>query len=280
MPGAGYSTGAGETRLMYEGTGGELFGKMFVGLLLTGLTLGIYMPWFICKMLEYFASKTVAQTPAGPMRFSFRGQGGALFGKAFVGMLLTMITFGIYAPWFVVNMLKWGYENSSAQSASGRTFQLQFTGQGGQLFVKYLINGLLTGITFYIYTPWAICDIRRYMTANTQIVENGQPIGTMSFEGQGGALFGKFLLGGFLTIITFFIYLFWFEVDLKKFYYENTRIQIGGRTYSVSFNGTGGENFGLQIVNMLLAQLTFGIYSFWGITNILKWECEKTVIRG
>ncbi len=283
-PGQQYAAQAGAggdiTRLAYEGTGGELFGKLIVGLILTAITLYIYMPWFMCKMFDYFASKTVANTPAGPVRFHFKGTGGTLFGKFIGGLLLTIITAGIYMPWFIIGLVKWGCENTHAQTADGRIIQLRFKGTGGQFFVKYLVNALLMGITLYIYTPWALCDYRKWFLENTEIVEQGQVIGGFTFEGKGGTLFGKFIVGMLLTIITLGIYYFWFEVNLKKFNYENTKIQLRGRTYAIAFNGTGGQNFVLQIVNSLLAQFTFGIYMFWGITNVIKWDCENTVIRG
>ena len=47
------------TRFEFNGTGGELFKRAFVGALLTGITVGIYMPWYIVSILSYLAENTV-----------------------------------------------------------------------------------------------------------------------------------------------------------------------------------------------------------------------------
>ena len=42
-----------EKRLNFQGTGGALFVKFLVGMLLTGITFGIYGSWFMCNLLKY-----------------------------------------------------------------------------------------------------------------------------------------------------------------------------------------------------------------------------------
>lgn len=280
-PGMGAAPGAGgETRFSFEGTGGELFGKLFVGMLLTGITFGIYGAWFAVGFINYLCEKTTISTPNGPMRARFNGTGGQLFGAMFVGYLLTMITFGIYGSWFICKMTRYFADNTQVQGSDGRVYQLQFSGEGGDLFGKALVNGLLTGITLYIYLPWAMCNMRKWFYQKTLIVEQGQPIGQLDFVGEGGTLFGTFLVGVLLTVLTAGIYGSWFTVAMKKFYDQNTRILIRGRTYSMDFTGQGGDLFVLSLVNGLLTVVTLGIYWFWAQVKMLKWNYENTVIRG
>jgi uncharacterized membrane protein YjgN (DUF898 family) len=210
----------------------------------------------------------------------FKGTGGELFGAWFVGYLLTLITFGIYASWFVCKMTRFFLDNSEVQGADGRVYQLKFTGEGGELFGKAFVNGLLCGITLYIYIPWAICDMRKWFYQKTQIVEAGQPIGQLDFVGEGANLFGKFIVGVLLTVVTLGIYKAWFDVEMQKFYDQNTRILIRGRAYSMDFTGQGGDLFVLRLVNGLLTVVTFGIYSFWARAKMLKWQYENSVVRG
>jgi uncharacterized membrane protein YjgN (DUF898 family) len=285
-PGGGYGPALGmgptgaETRFSFEGTGGELFGKLFVGFLLTGITFGIYGAWFAVGFINYLCEKTTISTPSGPMRVRFNGTGGDLFGTMFVGFLLTMITFGIYGPWFACKLARYFADNTQVQSSAGRVYQLRFTGEGGDLFGKALVNGLLMSITCYIYTPWAMCNMRKWYYQKTQIVEQGQPIGQLDFVGEGGDLFGTFIGGAVLTGITFGIYASWFKVALSKFFDQNTRIMVNGRTYSIDFTGTGGDLFVLNLVNGLLTVITFGIYWFWAKVKMLQWQYSNTVIRG
>src|SRR5690606_25195133 len=48
--------GGGGLRPNFQGTGGELFVTFLVGYLLTVVTIGIYAPWFHCKLLNFMAS--------------------------------------------------------------------------------------------------------------------------------------------------------------------------------------------------------------------------------
>jgi uncharacterized membrane protein YjgN (DUF898 family) len=271
--------GGAETRLGFQGTGGELFGKLIGGFLLTAITFGIYAPWFICGLINYYCEKTTINTPAGPARMTFSGTGGALFGVTFVGMLLTSITFGIYGPWFVCKLARFFSENMSAQTSEGRTLQLRFAGEGGDLFGTWILSSILIGVTFYIYTPWAMCKLRKWFYEHTQIVENGQPVGKLDFVGEGGNLFGTFLAGVILTGLTLGIYGSWFKCNMTRFWNQNTRITLHGRTYAMDFTGQGGDLFVITLIGVLLMYPTLGIYWFWTKVKTLKWENENTVIR-
>jgi uncharacterized membrane protein YjgN (DUF898 family) len=211
---------------------------------------------------------------------SFRGTGGELFGTFIVGYLLTMITFGIYSSWFMCKLARYFADNSQAQTNDGRVTQLRFTGEGGDLFGKLIVNVLLCGVTFYIYMPWAMCNMRKWFYQKTQITENGQQVGHLDFVGEGSTLFGTFIVGVLLTGITFGIYASWFAVDMKKFFDQNTRITLNGRNYTMDFTGKGADLFVLRLVNGILTAITFGIYWFWAKAKMLKWEYENTTIKG
>ncbi|MEZ4438221.1 MAG: DUF898 family protein [Polyangiaceae bacterium] len=273
LPGAGM-------RFQYAGTGGELLGEAFVGLLLTMITFGIYAPWFYCRMLRYFSSKTTGgPTAHGQLRVEFNGDGGSLFGVIFVGALLTMITFGIYGAWFACRLTQYLCDNTAVVGQDGTRYQVQFRGQGGDLFGKMIVGYLLTMITFGIYMPWFLCQMRKWFYDQSTIVANGQQAGRLEFFGEGGELFGTFLLGMFLTIITCGIYKSWFDVTLAQYWARHTRIQLNGQQYAMDFDGDGAELFVLNLVGRLLTMLTLGIYSAWWVTNVVKFDVEHYVYR-
>lgn len=278
-PMGGASPG-GDVRLGYIGTGGELFGELFVGYLLMAITLGIYTPWFICKMSRYLSSKSsMGPTQKGQLQFRFTGEGGSLFGLYLVQMLLTMITFGIYGPWAICKITRWFAENSIAIAPDGTQYRMRFNGEGGDLFGTYIVGAILTAITFYIYTPWFMCKLRKWFYTHMQIEENGQPTGQLDFVGEGGDLFGKWLGGLLLTIITFGIYGAWFKCNMNRFWAQNTRINLRGAMWTADFTGQGGDLFVIRLVGGLLTGITFGIYMFWYMTNLLKFEMEHHVFR-
>ncbi|MCA9653237.1 MAG: DUF898 family protein [Myxococcales bacterium] len=269
--GMGGATGA--VRPNFQGTGGELFVTFLVGYLLTAITAGIYAPWFVCKLTKFVMDNTtVGPTKRGELRLQFEGTGGELFVTFLVGYLLTAITIGIYAPWFVAKLIKFFTNNTTAIAQDGTRFRLQFEGTGGELFVTFLVGYLLTAITFGIYASWFVCKLNKVLLSRTHLLENEQPAGNFDFEGTGGELFVKFIVGYLLTVVTAGIYFAWFQVNLIRFNAENTRIYYQGRAFGGQFHGTGGELFVTVLVGYLLTVLTAGIYGAWFMVKLWKFQ--------
>ncbi len=271
---------SGELRMNFAGTGGELFAKLIVSFLLLIVTLGIYFPWFICSMTNYFASKTtVGPTRRGQIRFAFNGTGGGFFGTFLVNYLLTLVTVGIYAPWAMCNIARWFTEHYEAHTDDGGRQSAKFVGSGGDLFVTFLVGYLLTLVTLGIYTPWFACKLQKFFQTNTHIYENGQPIGKFDFVGEGGSLLGTFIVGYLLTLVTVGIYAPWFQCKLNKFFAQNTRVSVYGRTFAGDFDGTGGELLVTFIVGYLLTLVTLGIYGFWFMANLQRFNYNHRTFR-
>jgi uncharacterized membrane protein YjgN (DUF898 family) len=221
------------------------------------------------------SNTTIGPTRRGELRLEFTGRGGELFVTLLVGYLLTLITVGIYMPWFMVKMIKFFTNNATATAQDGTRYRLNFEGTGGELFVTILVGYLLTMITIGIYGPWFICKLRKTIYQRTAILENEQPVGNLDFEGKGGELFVIFLVGMLLMGITLTIYRFWFEVKMQKFYAENTRIHYQGRTFAGAFHGTGGEYFVTILVGGLLCAITVGIYTPWLMIKLWKFDLNN-----
>jgi len=265
--------GGGGVRPKFQGSGGELLVTCLVGLLLCIVTVYIYLPWFVCKMARYVANNTtLGPTRRGELRVEFTGTGGELFVAYLVGMLLTMITFGIYTPWFICKMIKFFSENTQAVAPDGTRYRLGFDGTGGELFVTYLVGAILSAITLYIYLPWFMCKLTKWATSNLRILENEQPVGSLDFEGTGGELFVTYLVGMLLTMITGGIYMPWFSVKMTKFFAEGTRITYQGRMFQGQFHGTGGELFVIMLLHGFLTVITAYIYLPWFLVK--QWEFD------
>ncbi len=249
-------------RFEFTGTGGELLGQVLIGVLLTAITFGIYQPWLMVRIRQWMYSRTKLITPQGALQLSFEGTGFLCFVEVFLTALLIPLTLFIYTPWYVANATRFFTNNSFAIAPDGTKYRLDYAGTGGQLFGLVLVNLLLTSITFGIYTPWAVCNLRRATIEKTSIYRGEEKVGSLSFVGTGGGLIGTYLLGSILVGITFGIYLAWFEVNVWKFFQKNTGVHIGGKTYRGDFTGTGGELF-VILLHGLLVPLTLGLYAFW-----------------
>jgi uncharacterized membrane protein YjgN (DUF898 family) len=272
--------GQGGARFHFTGEGGELFKEYLIGLLLTGVTLGIYLPWFICSVQRWVINNTSLQpSPRGVLQLNFKGQGGDLFGKLIIGLLLTGITCGIYYPWFAVSMQKYFTENTEAVAKDGTRYQVHLNLTGGQLFFVLFVGGLLTGLTAGIYVPWFLCNLQKAFLSNMTISENGQPLGKLDFTGEGGKLFGTYLVGLLLTLVTCGIYSFWLQVDMNRFFAGATRVDIKGRTFAGRFEGTGLELLKIELLGMLLIGITCGLYMPWYIAKVIRWRTNALLFQ-
>lgn len=269
-----------EKRFDYKGTGAGLFGNLFVGVLLTIITLGIYLPWFIVKLYKYILENTTFKVGGNEVRFDFRGSGAELFGIWIIGAILSVITIGIYYSWFLVNLSKFFAANVVGRDADGREYVGAFNGSGGALFGTLFVGTLLTIITLGIYCPWFCVNLTRYFAGNYVIMHSGSAVGTFKFDGAGGTLFGKVFVGVILTVITIGIYGAWFTVDLIKYFCQETTVVFNGVVNRFRFDGTGAKLFVINLIGAILSGLTLGIYWFWFMTNQLKFKMENMVVVG
>lgn len=262
-------------RMEYLGTPTEIIVSGLLGMLLLMVTCGLAYPWIIAGAQRYYFSRIRIHTPSGVLTPEFTGTGFLCFVEVFLSAILVGLTFGIYGPWYVANVLRYFLNNSHAKDAAGNHYRLQYTGKGGELFVPMIVNSLLTSVTFGIYGAWAACDMRKRFYEKTRILKGDEEIGKLDFVGTGGGLVGTFLLGSFLCVITCGLYLPWFQVAMEKFFMKNTGVYIGSRRYRGDFTGTGGELLMLML-QMILVPLTLGLYLFWVFTKQNRFFVEKT----
>ena len=158
-------------RLNFGATGGDLIIPMLVGGVLSGITFGLYIPWFACNLRKLIMSKLtiLAVTPQSTEqvgRFEFVGAGGGLIGTYLLGIILCSITFGIYVPWFQVNLQKFYLRNTGIH-VGGRAYRGDFTGTGGEL-LWLMLSAFLIPLTFGIYVFWLAVKQRRFALTHTK----------------------------------------------------------------------------------------------------------------
>lgn len=265
----------------FSGTGMGLFANLFVGYLFTVVTLGLYLPWFLCRMADWMASNVTLRGQRGnTVQMRFHGQGAELFGIVFVGIILTVLTLGIYGFWYVTRLVSFFLENTDGETSDGQSVDLTFSGTGGDLFANMFVGYLLMIVTLGIYSPWFFCRMHRWFYMNTLVhVGNAEPI-QLRFTGTGGELFVTMILGYILTIITLGIYMFWLQVQLMQFQAGNTEITTpAGNKLATEFSGTGGEYALICIVGFILTPLTLGLYGFRFAVKVIEFQCNHLKIR-
>lgn len=83
-------------------TFGYFFFNLFCGFLIV-ITLGIGTVFVMCKKQRWMCKRTYIEGD----RLTFNGNGFQLFGKFFLWVLLTIVTFGIYLLFVPIKVIKW-----------------------------------------------------------------------------------------------------------------------------------------------------------------------------
>jgi uncharacterized membrane protein YjgN (DUF898 family) len=134
------------------------FMKVYIsGLLLTGLTIGLYAPFFWNNVRKFL----VDHSYFGTVKFQYDGEGGQLLGRFIRAVLLSIVTFGIYWFWFVAERQRYYWAHTYVATARFRS-----TMAGGPLFRMIFGNFLLLIITLGIAWPWVLIRTLRFAFSN------------------------------------------------------------------------------------------------------------------
>lgn len=151
------------------------FVKLFVkGSLLSGITFGLYYPYFETKKFDFMTS----QSYFGNEKFHFDGEGRELFRPYMLALLLSLPTLGLYWFWFQAKKHRYFWDHTSIGNGRFRS-----TVTGGAMLSLTLGNFLLLILTLGLAWPWVVVrNINftfRYLTLEgspdmTQIAQQAQ----------------------------------------------------------------------------------------------------------
>lgn len=222
QPGMPYAGMPMQNNLSYfDGKGLEYLGEMIVFSIFSGLTLGIAVPWLICRIEEWKASHTVIDGH----RLTFDGTGDQLFGLYIKVYLLSLITFGIYGLWGYIEIERWKAKHIFFEEQNpGHGIENGFSDFDGDVLGYIgaaLAAGLISAFTLGIGTPWAITFFMRWKLGHT--VYNGM---RLRFDGSAFTLLIEYLIIAVLSCITLGIYSYWGVVKILKWQTSNTHFQM------------------------------------------------------
>lgn len=203
-------------RLTNTATGGALFKELIIVYLLSMVTFGIYLPWGLVRLQRFQQEHTIAEGEGVIYRLRTHLTGGELFKAGFVAYLLTMITFGIYAPWMMVKMLSLFVGRTQLEENGQPIGAFSFRSTGGELFKTFIVGYLLTMITLGIYGFWFQVKLTQFFARGTELTIAERRF-RADYQGQGLELLKIGLLGYWLTMMTLGIYGFWFLAKLLRY---------------------------------------------------------------
>lgn len=197
----------------------ELIGWKLLSFLITIITFGIAAPWGACMIYSYQINHTVYNGK----RLKFEGTGGDLFVNIFKWVLLSIVTFGIYAFFIPVKKTKWVISNIHFEDEQLIKNESFFDGKTIQLIGINILCKILNFISFGLLSAFTVCFKLKWINKHSIINRK-----RLVFDGKAISLFGKCMLWGFLTVITFGIFGLWVPIKKLKWQTKNTHIKVVG----------------------------------------------------
>ena len=260
-----------------------LFG--FYGILILIMTMAYAIVFYLIKL-------SIEGVEYKGQSFVFSGTFGQFMGKFLLGLFLSIITLGIYSPWFITNIHKFFIDNTSHDSN-----KLQFAGTGGKLFLILLLtiflpmivlmtilvsvqlkNGFTDPKQFSIYTNlFTAIVMTPYMYYVYKWMVNVRFRGyAIRWETSFWNSCGKILLEIFLSVITIGIYYPYAGLRLYKYFMERTVAVSESIKKGFGYELEAGPDFLFLWGQLLLTIITLGIYYPWAYCKISERILSKT----
>jgi uncharacterized membrane protein YjgN (DUF898 family) len=122
--------------------------QFFVGLILTLITLGLYEPVNANRLHKTLMNNT----RFGTLAFRYDGEDRAVWVLAMKGLVLSLLTGGIYYFWYRAALERY----RAAHTQIGDAAVLVSNATGGQLLVLFLLNTLGLALTLGLAFPWIL----------------------------------------------------------------------------------------------------------------------------
>jgi uncharacterized membrane protein YjgN (DUF898 family) len=145
-------------RFSFRGGLGECYREYLGGMLLTVLTLGIYLPFYQANMRRYWSNSTYfGNTP-----FRYDGKGSAMVGYFLLAILLTIPTLYLYWVWYAARQTRYHWSHTSFSNA-----EFSSTVTGGAMLWLAFSNILLLIVTLGLAFPWIFIRSIRFQLERT-----------------------------------------------------------------------------------------------------------------
>ncbi len=118
-------------------------------------------------------------------------------------------------------------------------------------------------------------NMRNYLLGNVRFGDS-----EFEYDGDGGDYFILNLKGYLLTIVTLGIYSFWWQKDLFEYYVNNLSLKKGNEKINFTSTASGGDFFGLVMVNLLILIFTLGLGYAWVATRTMKFIFGHVALDG
>jgi uncharacterized membrane protein YjgN (DUF898 family) len=191
--------------------------------ILGGLILLVVFVFLIPVAIHGTLRYRLSRTAWRGIHMGYRGEIDSIIKLYIQGSLFTILTLGIYSPWFIIDIRKYIIDRVKFGNVS-----FEYNGSGTEYFVLNLISGFLTIITLGIYSFWWQKKLYNYYIENLKAYQDGNEIQFAS-EMTAWKVFKFTVLNSLLIMITLGIATPWVMVNQMKYIMHNA-------TFSENFN--------------------------------------------
>ncbi|WP_026751531.1 YjgN family protein [Sediminibacterium sp. C3] len=156
-----------------------------------------------------------AKTAWSGIRFGYTGDKWELFALFIKGTLLTLITFGIYGAWFMMNLRRYLLCNVKIGDA-----RFSYKGVGGEYFWLNLKGYFLSIFTLGLYFFWWQKDLYAYFINNLRLTRGEQTM-LLRSTATGGDFLALILVNLLLFVFTLGLATPWIAVRTMRFLFSN-----------------------------------------------------------
>lgn len=231
------------SRFQFHGTGKEMFKGFIKAIAILAVLFAIYNLSILSKngaiiavgvivyMLGIFTIVPLAvhgglryrlsRTSWRGIHLGYRGNLRELFGLYFKGILLTILTLGIYGSWFQISMTK--YILSHVRMGNCK---FSYEGDGSDFFWLNVKGTILTILTLGIYSFWYARNLNHYFYNNVRFDQDGN-ISSLQSSLTAGDIFITGITNYFLIVFTLGIGTPWAILRMIRMTLNN--LQLEGR---------------------------------------------------
>jgi len=216
-------------------------GIIISGLVLSIVTIGIYVPWFIKNLHRFFIGGSSYKS----LKFSFRGKGGRLF------LIMTLTTF---IPFMLVGIILFSVLES----------RIDLESQNFLLIYQIIVMFCLVPNIYLIFKWMADIKYKHYH---------------IRWDTEFFPATGKIAIELVLAVITFGIYFPMAYIRLYTYFVEHTKSNVvEGRKISMGYDGDHFSDFLFMWGQILLTVVTLGFYYPWAFSRIAYRVISRTFL--
>jgi len=236
--------------------------------------------------------------------FAFEGSIGRFTGLNLLGLFLTVITLGIYGPWYLTRVCRY-----LAGEVSYKERALHFTGKGGRLFVIILLTIVLPMIPLVVVQArldpsafgahaylnpfqsfmlqllvqlvfWSVFAAYVYSVYRWFFTNLRYGLRSVFWTTQFWPSVSTIWIQIFVSAVTLGVYLPAAYIKLYRYFVGRTVVgNESGPAVRLGFRGRTGKGFGLLWGQLLLTVITLGFYTPWAIAKAGRWFLSNTYVE-